>query len=117
MEGVAAQGFGGFACRWGGRLDSEELSLGRCPGGREGRLMLGRVQVPGAGPNDAGGGEEGENAHLTVTWRAPARVRLVDSGGEPCRATSGAAVSRLIAGGAVAPSGGLVPVSHASPRP
>ena len=76
--------------------------------------MLGDEQVPEDGPDDAGVGEEGEAARLTVAGRAPERVHLVDPREQLGPATSRTAVGRVVAravGGPVrrvAPSSRLI---------
>ena len=72
--------------------------------------------MPEDGPDDAGVGEESEDAHLTVTGRARQRVHLVDAGEQLSPPASGAAVGRVVAREAGGPVRRVAPsVVHVLP--
>ncbi len=81
-------------------VDREQFGLRWAPGRADRGRVLRDPQVSQDGPDDAGVGEEGEDAHFTVEGRAPEGVHLVDSGKQLGPGTSGAAVGHVVADGA-----------------
>jgi len=67
---------------WCGWVDREQFGVWRGPGRTDRGRMLWDPQVSQDGADDAGGGEEGEDAHLPVAGRAPEGMHLVDAGEE-----------------------------------
>ncbi len=90
VEGVAPGGRRRAEIAGRGRIDGEELALGRPSSRCEGRWMFGEVEVPEDPADDGWVGEEGDDAHLPMAGRAPQRVDLIDAGQETGPSGAGA---------------------------
>jgi len=80
-------------------VDHRKLGLRRIPSRAHRRGVLRDAQVPEDRAHDAGVGQNGEDAHLTVAGGTPWRIHLVDAGEQLRPATARAAVAPVAAQG------------------